>query len=111
MKHRMVAHLKIWQKMRSWLPLREKNKGRPRLVDGLIKRNKAKPAPTDSPAARGKGLPAPEDGLCGFEKGLHLPPHRGSRRCNDSLAQQVEHIPFKDGVLGSSPRRITCFVR
>ena len=26
---------------------------------------------------------------------------------NDSLAQQVEHIPFKDGVLGSSPRRIT----
>ena len=27
---------------------------------------------------------------------------------NDSLAQQVEHIPFKDGVLGSSPRRITC---
>ena len=26
---------------------------------------------------------------------------------NDSLAQQVEHIPFKDGVLGSNPRRIT----
>ncbi len=25
----------------------------------------------------------------------------------DSLAQQVEHIPFKDGVLGSSPRWIT----
>ncbi len=25
----------------------------------------------------------------------------------DSLAQQVEHIPFKDGVLGSNPRRIT----
>ena len=25
----------------------------------------------------------------------------------DSLAQQVEHIPFKDGVLGSSPKRIT----
>ena len=24
-----------------------------------------------------------------------------------ALAQQVEHIPFKDGVLGSSPRRIT----
>ncbi len=22
---------------------------------------------------------------------------------NDSVAQQVEHIPFKDGVLGSSP--------
>jgi hypothetical protein len=26
---------------------------------------------------------------------------------NDSLAQQVEHIPFKDGVLGSNPKRIT----
>ena len=26
---------------------------------------------------------------------------------DDSVAQQVEHIPFKDGVLGSSPRRIT----
>ena len=25
----------------------------------------------------------------------------------DLLAQQVEHIPFKDGVLGSSPRQIT----
>ena len=25
----------------------------------------------------------------------------------DSLAQQAEHIPFKDGVLGSNPRRIT----
>jgi hypothetical protein len=25
----------------------------------------------------------------------------------DSLAQQVEHIPFKDGVLGSNPKRIT----
>ena len=25
----------------------------------------------------------------------------------DSLAQQVEHIPFKDGVLGSSPSWIT----
>ena len=45
--------------------------------------------------------------LCDMEKGLHLPPHRGDRRCIDSLAQQVEHIPFKDGVLGSSPRRIT----
>ena len=27
--------------------------------------------------------------------------------CGDSLAQQVEHIPFKDGVVGSSPTRIT----
>ena len=26
---------------------------------------------------------------------------------NDSVAQQVEHIPFKDGVLGSSPSGIT----
>ncbi len=26
---------------------------------------------------------------------------------DDSLAQQVEHIPFKDGVLGSNPKRIT----
>ena len=25
----------------------------------------------------------------------------------ESLAQQVEHIPFKDGVLGSSPKRFT----
>ena len=28
---------------------------------------------------------------------------------NDSVAQQVEHIPFKDGVLGSSPSWITTF--
>ena len=26
---------------------------------------------------------------------------------DDSVAQQVEHIPFKDGVLGSSPSWIT----
>ncbi len=26
---------------------------------------------------------------------------------NDSVAQQVEHIPFKDGVLGSNPSGIT----
>jgi hypothetical protein len=26
---------------------------------------------------------------------------------NDSVAQLVEHIPFKDGVLGSSPSWIT----
>ena len=25
------------------------------------------------------------------------------RLTRDSVAQQVEHIPFKDGVLGSSP--------
>ena len=29
------------------------------------------------------------------------------RFLGDSLAQQVEHIPFKDGVVGSSPTRIT----
>ena len=33
--------------------------------------------------------------------------HPNSTRIGDSLAQQVEHIPFKDGVLGSNPRRIT----
>ena len=39
----------------------------------------------------------------GFKKkGLPL-----RRFLNDSLAQPVEHIPFKDGVLGSNPRRIT----
>ncbi len=26
---------------------------------------------------------------------------------DDSVAQQVEHIPFKDGVLGSNPSMIT----
>ena len=29
----------------------------------------------------------------------------------DSVAQLVEHIPFKDGVLGSSPSWITCSER
>ena len=33
--------------------------------------------------------------------------HYKSNAQDDSLAQQVEHIPFKDGVLGSNPRRIT----
>ena len=32
---------------------------------------------------------------------------RFKKRHKDSLAQQVEHIPFKDGVLGSSPKWIT----
>ena len=27
--------------------------------------------------------------------------------CDDSVAQSVEHIPFKDGVLGSNPSWIT----
>ena len=34
-------------------------------------------------------------------------PHYRSNAQIDSLAQLVEHIPFKDGVLGSNPRRIT----
>ena len=34
-------------------------------------------------------------------------PHYRSNAQDDSLAQQVEHIPVKDGVLGSNPRRIT----
>ena len=40
----------------------------------------------------------------------NIPLHTQSERMHlevDSLAQQVEHIPFKDGVLGSSPKRIT----
>ena len=38
---------------------------------------------------------------------ISLHPHYRSNVQDDSLAQQVEHIPFKDGVLGSNPRRIT----
>ena len=38
---------------------------------------------------------------------LSLHSHYRSNAQDDSLAQQVEHIPFKDGVLGSNPRRIT----
>lgn|GEM_PF-2226678 len=36
-------------------------------------------------------------------------PHFKQRNASkaESLAQQVEHIPFKDGVLGSNPRRFT----
>ena len=45
--------------------------------------------------------------ICKDKKNL-LPLHpRFKKRHDDSLAQQVEHIPFKDGVLGSSPRWIT----
>ena len=40
-------------------------------------------------------------------KKIALPLHSLNGTKVDSLAQQVEHIPFKDGVLGSSPRRIT----
>jgi hypothetical protein len=36
---------------------------------------------------------------------LYLHPH--SRDEYDSIAQLVEHITFNDGVLGSSPSRVT----
>ena len=42
-----------------------------------------------------------------LKKTIPLHPHYRSNASDDSLAQQVEHIPFKDGVLGSNPRRIT----
>jgi uncharacterized membrane protein affecting hemolysin expression len=38
-------------------------------------------------------------------KALYLHPH--SRKEKDSIAQLVEHITFNDGVLGSSPSRVT----
>lgn len=38
-------------------------------------------------------------------KVLYLHPH--SRKEKDSIAQLVEHITFNDGVLGSSPSRVT----
>ncbi len=36
---------------------------------------------------------------------LYLHPHSGIEY--DSIAQLVEHITFNDGVLGSSPSRVT----
>ena len=42
-----------------------------------------------------------------IKKALPLHPHSKECISVDLLAQQVEHIPFKDGVLGSSPRQIT----
>ena len=39
------------------------------------------------------------------KKVLYLHPH--SRKEYDSIAQLVEHITFNDGVLGSSPSRVT----
>ena len=44
--------------------------------------------------------------ICKFKKISYLCT-RFSKHYDDSLAQQVEHIPFKDGVLGSSPKWIT----
>lgn len=39
---------------------------------------------------------------------LPLHPHSDKKNASaDPLAQPVEHIPFKDGVLGSNPKRIT----
>ena len=39
-----------------------------------------------------------------------LPLHRKTKRKSaDYVAQLVEHIPFKDGVLGSSPSVVTKF--
>ena len=38
-------------------------------------------------------------------KSLYLHPH--SSKEYDSIAQLVEHITFNDGVLGSSPSRVT----
>ena len=38
---------------------------------------------------------------------LSLHSHYRSNAQDDSLAQQVEHIPFKDGVLGSNPSWVT----
>ena len=35
--------------------------------------------------------------------------HPRSRKEKDSIAQSVEHITFNDGVLGSSPSRVTNF--
>jgi hypothetical protein len=34
---------------------------------------------------------------------------RRSRRPRDPLAQSVEHLPFKQGVAGSIPARVTIF--
>ncbi len=42
--------------------------------------------------------------MCFFEKPLSL---HSQKQKIDSIAQLVEHIPFKDGVLGSSPSWIT----
>ena len=39
-----------------------------------------------------------------IREGLRL--ERGNIKV-DLLAQQVEHLPFKEGVLGSSPRQVT----
>ena len=40
-----------------------------------------------------------------------VPLHPLLKKGRESVAQQVEHIPFKDGVLGSSPLRMGSWVR
>ena len=39
-----------------------------------------------------------------------VPLHPLLKKGRESVAQQVEHIPFKDGVLGSSPGSLFCFL-
>ena len=44
--------------------------------------------------------------ICVFQKNV-VPLHPLLTKSRESVAQQVEHIPFKDGVLGSSPSWFT----
>ena len=49
--------------------------------------------------------------VCKKENSAYLCSALTKRQNNkdDSVAQQVEHIPFKDGVLGSNPSWVTHF--
>ena len=40
---------------------------------------------------------------------VYLHPHLQNNANHDLVAQLVEHLPFKERVLGSSPSQITCF--
>ncbi len=44
---------------------------------------------------------------CKYKKKYYLCTRIQENASVDLLAQLVEHIPFKDGVLGSNPRQIT----
>ena len=44
--------------------------------------------------------------ICVYQKNV-VPLHPLLTKSRESVAQQVEHIPFKDGVLGSSPSWFT----
>ena len=44
--------------------------------------------------------------ICVCQKNV-VPLHPLLTKSRESVAQQVEHIPFKDGVLGSSPSWFT----